>query len=259
MSSASLQREHYQKHFFEKYEQHYDDPCSQRYRNEFIHEPLFAEDPLAGADVLEAMCGSGETTSYLMSRGARVTGLDLSEAAIASFSKRWPKMRGVCASITESGLPDASFDAAVVIGGLHHLHPNVEDGIREVGRILRPGGRFYFVEPHVGSLPDLARKFWYARDAYFASNEASIDVDELQQSVADIFAVDRAFHFGTFGWLLVLNSMIFRIPVGLKPLYTRPAIALERVLGPITTKALSCQAACVWVKRQPQTYGSPVI
>ena len=195
------------------------------------------------------MCGSGEATAYLRSCGARVTGLDISEAAIAAFSRRWQGMRGVCASMTDSGLADASFDAAVVIGGLHHLHPQVEDGIREIGRVLRPGGRFYFVEPHSGSLPDLARKFWYARDAYFASNEASIDVDVLRQRVADIFRVERAFHFGTVGWLFVLNSMIFRIPVAMKPLYTGPLIALERALRPVATKRLSCQAACVWVKR----------
>lgn len=248
ISSASLQREHYQKHF-EEYERHYDDPCSQRYRNELVYGPLFAGERLADADVLEAMCGSGECTSYLLSRGARVTGLDVSDAAIASFSRRWPKSRGVCASITESGLESASFDAAVVIAGLHHLHPNVEDGIREIGRILRPGGRFYFVEPHAGSLPDLARKFWYARDEYFASNEESIDVGALQRRVADIFNVERESYFGTVAWLLVLNSMIFRIPVKLKPLYTAPAMALERLLRPITTKVLSCQAACVWVRR----------
>ena len=196
------------------------------------------------------MCGSGQATTYLLRQGARVTGLDLSQAAIASFSRRWPQARGVCASITESGLPSESFDAAVVIGGLHHLHPNVEDGIREIGRVLRPGGRFYFVEPHAGSLPDLARKLWYKRDKYFASNEESIDTQALGRRFAETFAVDREFHFGTVGWLLVLNSMIFRIPVGLKPLYTTPAMALERALSPVTTKVLSCQAACVWRKRE---------
>ena len=135
MSSATLQEEHYEKDFFEEYERHYDDTCSQRYRNELVYDPLFAGQQLAGADVLEAMCGSGQATTYLLRQGARVTGLDLSQAAIASFSRRWPQARGVCASITESGLPSESFDAAVVIGGLHHLHPNVEDGIRE----NRPG------------------------------------------------------------------------------------------------------------------------
>jgi SAM-dependent methyltransferase len=248
-SSASLQKEHYKKDFFEEYEKHYDDPCSRRYRNEVVYEPLFAGQRFAGTDVLEAMCGNGQATSFLLQRGARVTGLDVSDAAIASFEKRWPEARGVCASITESGFANESFDAAVVIGGLHHLHPNLEDGVREIGRILRPGGRFYFVEPHSGSFLDLARKFWYARDGYFASNEASIDTAALQRQVADLFTVEREVHFGTVAWLLVLQSMIFRIPVGLKPFYTAPMMALERMLKPVTTKASSCVVSGVWVKR----------
>ena len=176
MDSEELQRDHFNR-LAKHYEAHYDDSTSAEYRRRFFHEPMFRGIDLDGKRVLEAMCGSGQTTRHLTSRGAVVCGLDISENAIASFRRRWPDCTGIAASVLDSGLESESFDCVCVESGLHHLHPHLDRGIDELHRVLVPGGMFCFVEPHAGSLPDRIRRAWYARDALFADNEAAVDLD----------------------------------------------------------------------------------
>src|SRR5215207_856857 len=126
------------------YEAHYDDESSQRYRRRFFYEPLFGGIDLAGKNVLEAMCGSGQVTGFLRERGATVRGLDISARAVASFRERWPGSDAIEGSILATGLPSESFDCIVVLGGLHHVHPHIDSAVREIARLLRPGGHFCF-------------------------------------------------------------------------------------------------------------------
>ncbi len=126
--------------------------------------------------VLDAMCGSGQTTSYLLMHGADVTGLDISNEVIDTFQTRWTEATAVKRSLLDSGFPDNYFDCVAVVGGLHHIHPNVKRAVSEIHRVLKPGGHFCFMEPHSGSFPDLVRRVWYRFDRFFSDNEAAIDV-----------------------------------------------------------------------------------
>ena len=75
--SEELQRHHYDA-IASEYERHYGDPWSQGYRWRFMNEPMLEGLGLSGVEVVDALCGSGETTGYLLQRGARVTGVDIS-------------------------------------------------------------------------------------------------------------------------------------------------------------------------------------
>ena len=70
-ASEQLQQDHYDQ-IADEYEAHYSDACSLEYRRKFIYEPMFEGIDLSGMKVLDAMCGSGQTTEYLLSRGALV-------------------------------------------------------------------------------------------------------------------------------------------------------------------------------------------
>lgn len=248
MNAEQIQKLHYDRITIE-YEAHYDDPCSRRYRDKFFHQPMFEGMNLSGMKVIEAMCGSGQTTQYLISQGAQITGLDISDENIKSFNKRWPGRQAVCASILDSGLDSNSFDAVAVVGGLHHLHPNVDAAISEIHRILRPGGYLCFVEPHKGSFPDLVRQRWYKRDSLFADNEEAIDLRAMKSKFASQFTFDRERYLGNAAYLLVLNSMVFRIPLKLKSFYTPPLLRLESMISPFQGRLLSCFVVCQWRKR----------
>jgi SAM-dependent methyltransferase len=246
-SSEEAQRAQYNAQI-DEYDAHYDDPWSRRYREDYFHTPLLAGLDLRGRRVLDAMCGSGLSLPALRERGALVTGLDVSDAAIATLRGRWPDLEGVCASITRSGLPSGSFDAVVVVGGLHHLHPHLDDAVAEIHRLLAPGGTFCFMEPHSGSLPDVFRKLWYRYDRLFVDNEAAVDLDGLRRRFADRFTVVRETYGGGPAFLLVFNSMVFRIPLAAKPWYSPALLRLEALLARWQTPRTACYAVCQWRK-----------
>jgi SAM-dependent methyltransferase len=247
-ASEQLQKQHYD-NIAAEYEAHYSDPSSTEYRRRFIYDPMFAGVDLAGMRVLDAMCGSGQTTEYLLSRGAVVTGLDISTEVINSFKLRWPACHVERRSLLSSGFADNSFDCVAVVGGLHHIHPNLNQAVQEIHRVLKPGGYFCFMEPHSGSLADIVRRFWYKHDHMFSDNEASIDLDRLQKKFAEGFRPIRAKHMGNIAFLLVLNSMIFRIPLRFKPFYSRALMALESAITGLQGKLTSCFVLAQWQKQ----------
>jgi SAM-dependent methyltransferase len=247
MNSVQKQAAHYDR-IHAQYERHYDDRWSRAYRSHFMYAPMFAGIDLAEKQVLEAMCGSGQTTGYLLDRGARVTGLDVSRSAILSFRKRWPSCRAICGSILDTQLADESFDCVAVVGGLHHLHPYVHQAVDEILRVLKTGGHFCFIEPHAGSLSDVVRRRWYRLDHMFADNEAAIDLTDLRGKFQKFFAFQTEKHFGNVAYLFVLNSMVFRVPVKLKGVYAPLFLGLEYLLQRLQGRLLSCCAICQWQK-----------
>lgn len=246
--SERLQRDHYAE-IAADYEAHYSDACSLNYRREFIYGPMFEGMKLAGMNVLDAMCGSGQTTEHLLTKGAIVTGLDISNVVVDSFKERWSNCGAVCRSLLDSGVPDSSFDCVVIVGGLHHIQPNVSSAVKEIRRVLKPGGYFCFMEPHSGSFPDAIRKVWYKHDRFFSDNEAAIDVGALEQEFSTDFNFNRVEYLGNLAFLLVLNSLIFRIPLKLKPLYSPLLLRLESIISKFQRKRTSCFVVGQWQKK----------
>ena len=245
--NEALQQAHYDK-ISRDYELHYGDTYSLAYRERFINAPLLAGLDLTGREVLEAMCGSGTVTGDLLGRNAHVMGFDISPQMMAAFAQRWPGCGAITGSIFATGLSDASFDAITIVGGLHHLHPDLDRAMDEMYRILKPGGFLCFMEPHAGSLPDLFRKLWYRFDPTFERNEAAVDLDALAQRNAGRFAVVSTKYRGSIAFLLVFNSMIFRVPLRLKRYYAPPLLALEGLIGRLQGKQLSCFSISQWRK-----------
>jgi SAM-dependent methyltransferase len=210
---------------------------------------MFENLRLAGASVLDAMCGGGQTTEYLLSKGATVTGLDISSEIVNTFQARCPNAKILRSSLLNSGLPTARFDCISIVGGLHHVHPHVHEAVTEIHRLLKPGGYFCFMEPHSGSFPDLIRQFWYKHDRFFSDNEAAIDVKRMENDFATQFTVRKTRYLGNLAFLFVLNSLIFRIPVRLKRYYAPLLMPLESLLMKLQTKATSCFVVAQWQKR----------
>lgn len=249
LTSSERQQEKHYNTIAVDYETHYSDASSCEYRRRFIYEPLFAGVDLSGLKVLDAMCGSGQVTDFLLTRGADVTGIDISSEAIESFRSRCPKAEALRRSLLDSQLPDNSFDCVSVIGGLHHLHPHVDEAISEIHRVLKPGGYFCFMEPHAGSLPDEVRKVWYRHDHFFSANEAAVDLDTMRDAFSEQFESRTVQYQGNVAFLLVLNSLIFRIPPAWKPHYSSALMSLESVINKLQGKLLSCYVLAQWQKR----------
>lgn len=232
-----------------EYEKHYGDRWSHAYRDRFINDAMLRDIDVSGKQVLEAMCGSGETTGYLLKKSARVTGLDISEKEIERFRQRWPGCPGRCASIFETGFESDSFDCVLVMNGLHHVQPHVARAVREILRVLKPGGHFLFTEPHQGSFPDTVRRIWYRHDPFFAANEEAVDIAALKREFSPEFDFLSECYKGNLAYLLVLNSLIFRMPLTVKERLSPLLLNLEAVIESVQGKRLSCIAVSQWRKR----------
>lgn len=88
-NSDKIQKQHFD-FIASEYALHYGDLWSQNYRWKCINEPMLQGVNLSGMEVLDALCGSGETTGYLLHRGAKVIGLDISVEEINRFQERFP-------------------------------------------------------------------------------------------------------------------------------------------------------------------------
>lgn len=101
-----------------------------------------------GARVLEIGCGRGIGAEIILDRfGAReLVAIDLDPRMVALARRRLGERASVrvgdAAALDE---PDASFDAVFDFGIVHHV-PEWPAAIREVARVLRRNGRFYFEE-----------------------------------------------------------------------------------------------------------------
>jgi SAM-dependent methyltransferase len=114
-----------------------------RYQAEpFIHG--FAEfDRWRDCDVLEVGVGAGTDFVQFARAGARLHGVDLTEAAVDLVRRRLA-LEGRTADVRVAdaeALPyaDESFDLVYSWGVLHHT-PNTDAALTEVRRVLRPGG-----------------------------------------------------------------------------------------------------------------------
>jgi SAM-dependent methyltransferase len=117
--------------------------------------------PPAGATFLDAGCGSCAHTLRLARRGFNVRAIDFSESALEMAR---PKVRdsGMEERVTlqrESLLglsfPDESFDYVLCWGVLMHI-PEVGRAVRELSRVVRPGGALVVSEGNTNSWEALA-------------------------------------------------------------------------------------------------------
>jgi demethylmenaquinone methyltransferase / 2-methoxy-6-polyprenyl-1,4-benzoquinol methylase len=98
-----------------------------------------------GARVLDACCGTGELALAARAEGGRVTGLDFSDRMLERARRKSSEIEWVTGDLLELPFEEASFDAATVGFGVR----NVEDvgrALRELRRVLRPGGRLAILE-----------------------------------------------------------------------------------------------------------------
>jgi ubiquinone/menaquinone biosynthesis C-methylase UbiE len=103
---------------------------------------------LVGQRVLEVGCGRGVGIEILLSLGAaHVTGFDLDPKMIDRAGKRTAKYgdraRVFVGDAERIDAADAGFDAVVDYGVVHHI-PNWRQALKEIARVLKPGGVFYF-------------------------------------------------------------------------------------------------------------------
>ena len=103
---------------------------------------------LVGKKVLDVGCGGGILAESMATRGALVTGIDLSDKALSVArlhlleSGQKVDYRKISAEELADGMPDA-FDIVTCLEMLEHV-PDPASTVRACARLVRPGGRVFF-------------------------------------------------------------------------------------------------------------------
>jgi demethylmenaquinone methyltransferase / 2-methoxy-6-polyprenyl-1,4-benzoquinol methylase len=106
-------------------------------------------EPTPGRRALDLCCGTGDVAFALAAAGADVVGLDFSEPMLAVARRRQQEQAsraGQGAVNFQQGdalalpFPDDAFDVVTISYGLRNL-ADLDGGLKEMLRVLRPGGR----------------------------------------------------------------------------------------------------------------------
>ena len=98
-----------------------------------------------GDRVLDSCCGTGDLALACLRAGGRVTGLDFSERMLERARRKSGEVEWVQGDALALPFEDDSFDAATVGFGVRNLE-DLDRGLAELGRVLRPGGRIGVLE-----------------------------------------------------------------------------------------------------------------
>jgi ubiquinone/menaquinone biosynthesis C-methylase UbiE len=113
---------------------------------------------VSGARVLDIGCGDAGVIVAFAEEGAEVAGLELDEKSLRRAAVR-AEEHGVRATLAKGvaealPFPDASFDLVILDNVLEHVTDRAGT-LREIHRVLRPGGLLYMVTPKPFSLYSL--------------------------------------------------------------------------------------------------------
>lgn len=104
-------------------------------------------------NILEIGCGTGDNAHMVAAKtGHTVLGTDLSESFIKQASVRWQSSNlryEVLDFNRERDLPSTEFDYIIGNGILHHLFHSLDEALRNIKRLLKPGGSILFYEPNI--------------------------------------------------------------------------------------------------------------
>ena len=172
-------------------------------------------------------CGSGEMATRLGRMGFQVEGYDVSPDVIAVANKR-AELDGVTDKVTftvadgaSDSLPKNKFDAVLAMSVIHHLP--LEEGLRTLSDMLKPGGYIAIQEPVAYS-----NGLQWLRDRTPVKKEVSPDERQLGaydiQRISEVFEIEEIRHF-------VIFHRFWRVlPKPLQGIFSAIALRLDALL-----------------------------
>jgi SAM-dependent methyltransferase len=161
-----------------------------------------------GSDVLDFGSGACWSTRFLVQMGYATTAMDVSPTALEIGRELFRRVPCVGPHVPPQfevfdgrhfNLPDQSFDRIVCLNAFHHV-PNPEAVLKEMARVLRPGGIAGFSEPGTG---------------HSYSPQAQHDMQNFRvvENDIDIDAIERWATEAGFSWLelAVVDARSYRV------------------------------------------------
>lgn len=198
-------------------------------------EAAYAVLETAPLRVLDAGCGTGAFAARLRARlGCAVVAIDQSEHMV-----ELARSRGVEASVADvQSLPfgDGEFDCAVANWMLYHL-PDLDLGLQQLARVLRPGGRLVAItngEQHLEEVWGVHRGGAFSNENGAAALSRHFGhVERRDVPASAIFATREALRgyadaFSGLGWVPICGIEEMQLPLRVTP---RSAVFLADKVG----------------------------
>lgn len=115
-----------------------------RAKRAYVTQVLRWYGPRAGASVLDVGCGTGAVMQLAQTLGYRAHGIDMSPDALTYCKAK--NLTVTLSTAEKINFPDASFEVVVALDVLEHVQDHAA-AVREIARVLKPGGIFIATVP----------------------------------------------------------------------------------------------------------------
>lgn len=123
--------------------------------------PLVQKHVPLGSKVLESGCGAARYVRYLQDRGWRTVGLEFSAHTVRMVHEVWHDLKVVQGDAANSPFPEGHFDAVLSLGVIEHFPEGPAAPLRDICRVLRPGGIAIITVPCLNCVRQLKRMVWW--------------------------------------------------------------------------------------------------
>jgi ubiquinone/menaquinone biosynthesis C-methylase UbiE len=176
-------------------------------RQRFVLQMVEAGLP-RGSRILDVGCGPGEMAAKLQEHGYDVWGVDIAEPMVRYARERCGGDRFRVGDIEQIPFEDGAFDGVVCVGVLEYLEADTK-ALREIGRVLKPGGTAVLSTPNAACPGRHVDRAVAAAEALYGSARSQLNAKGASVGGAKVGVGHRTYRRGR--WLRVLRS------VGLEP------------------------------------------
>jgi 2-polyprenyl-6-hydroxyphenyl methylase/3-demethylubiquinone-9 3-methyltransferase len=135
--------------FYERFAEQFDSRMNRYEVNKrvvLVFDDFLRDESLRDKTFLDAGCGTGLFSAVAAQRGAHVTSLDVGERLLSEVASKCDSHR-VVGDVAHLPFADASFDVVLSTEVVEHL-PHPEQGVRELCRVVKPGGLLILTTPN---------------------------------------------------------------------------------------------------------------
>ncbi len=128
------------------------------HRRDYLVCPETKKYLLPGASILEAGCGIGRNIYLLNNLGYRAIGIDSASKTVKTVNNLFPDLPIEVGDVRRTRFKDNSFDGYWSIGVIEHFIGGYDPVVREMKRVLKPGGYAFVTFPYLSPIRRLKIK-----------------------------------------------------------------------------------------------------